>query len=120
MEEEEVYERSVLGVMLESKAEDVEWTEQELPEGAMKAGLDEDTTDFSKGDGFLQSYVPTSLNEIQNPYQEMMKMKNGERDSVYNEAISKMLGDDLILSSSDEARGGCCGRPRPGALDRNR
>ena len=32
----------------------------------------------------------------------MMKIKNGERDSAYNEAISKMLGDDLILSSSDE------------------
>jgi RIO kinase 1 len=98
----EEFERGILGVMLESTADDVEWTEQELPEGAMKAGLDEDTTDFSKGDGFLQSYVPTSLNEITNPYHEMMKMKNGERDAAYNEAIGKMLGDDLILSSSSE------------------
>ena len=52
---DEAYERHILGMMLESTTEDVEWAVEELPEGATKAGLDTTTIteDFAKGEGFL-------------------------------------------------------------------
>ena len=90
------YERRVLELMIERTGEDTEWTEEELPEGALKSGAGEGLG--ASDDAFLNSYVPSSLNEIENPYKEMMMMRNGERDEAYTAAINKMI----ITTDSDE------------------
>lgn len=95
-ESQEAYERRVLEAMIERTGEDADWAEEELPDGALKAGLGEDAD--TGDDAFLNSYVPSSLSEITNPYKEMMMMKNGERDEAYTAAINKMI----ITSESDE------------------
>lgn len=41
---------------------------------------------------FLQSYIPTSLSDISNPQKEMNRLKGGDREPVYEAALSKMLG----------------------------
>ena len=42
---------------------------------------------------FLQSYIPTSLNDISNPQDEMIRLQTGQREQLYASAISSMLGD---------------------------
>jgi len=42
---------------------------------------------------FLQSYIPTSLNDISNPQDEMIRLQTGQRELLYASAISNMLGD---------------------------
>jgi hypothetical protein len=42
---------------------------------------------------FLQSYIPTSLNDISNPQDEMIRLQTGQRELLYASAISSMLGD---------------------------
>lgn len=46
---------------------------------------------------FLQSYIPTSLNEISNPAAEMKRLQAGQRESIFASAVQGMLGP----SSSD-------------------
>jgi hypothetical protein len=41
---------------------------------------------------FLQSYIPTSLNDISNPQDEMIRLQTGQREHLYASAISSMLG----------------------------
>jgi len=41
---------------------------------------------------FLQSYIPTSLNDISNPQEEMLRLQTGQREHLYASTISSMLG----------------------------
>ena len=41
---------------------------------------------------FLQSYIPTSLNDISNPQEEMYRLQTGQREQLYASTISSMLG----------------------------
>eukprot|EP01034_Spumella_vulgaris_P032446 gene32446-40045_t len=41
---------------------------------------------------FLQSYIPTTLGEIANPYKEMDRINKGQREEVFENAIHTMLG----------------------------
>lgn len=68
---------------------------------------DEDGEDNSDDDAvavdeavFMQSYIPTSLNEISNPHQEAMRMKNGYREAAYTAAIKNMLGGEDTTTKS--------------------
>jgi len=45
---------------------------------------------------FLQSYIPSSLNEISNPMQEMARLQTGQREPVYASAVRGMLADSAV------------------------
>ncbi len=51
---------------------------------------------------FLQSYIPTSLNEIANPYKEMERMQKGGRETVFQNAIETMLGAGIRPVEEEE------------------
>ena len=50
---------------------------------------------------FLQSYIPTSLNEFLNPVAELNRIESGGREKVHEEAIKQMLG--LTIQDKDSA-----------------
>ena len=41
---------------------------------------------------FMQSYIPTTLHDINNPYAEMDRIQSGQREPVFEAAIRGMLG----------------------------
>eukprot|EP01038_Epipyxis_sp_PR26KG_P015796 gene15796-21393_t len=41
---------------------------------------------------FLQAYIPTSLNDISNPYQELDRIRAGQREAIFEQAVQGMLG----------------------------
>jgi RIO kinase 1 len=41
---------------------------------------------------FLQSYIPTSLHEFGNPHKELSRLQAGQRETIYEDAVNKMLG----------------------------
>jgi serine/threonine-protein kinase RIO1 len=41
---------------------------------------------------FLRTFIPTSLNDFSNPQQEMERIMNGQRESVYEKVVRNMLG----------------------------
>jgi len=43
---------------------------------------------------FLQSYIPTSLNDLANPHAEMARLQAGGREKGYVAAVQQMLGGD--------------------------
>ena len=45
---------------------------------------------------FLQSYIPTSLNEISNPLAEMARLQQGLREPVYEATVRGMLAGGLV------------------------
>jgi RIO kinase 1 len=55
---------------------------------------------------FLQSFIPTSLNEIANPYKEIELLKGGQREKIYSDAVMNMLGgapsSDMNADNDDE------------------
>ena len=63
---------------------------------------------------FLQSYIPSSLNEISNPMQEMARLQTGQREPVYASAVRGMLADSAVGG----AAGGGVGKD--GEKDRER
>lgn len=60
---------------------------------------------------FLQSYIPSSLNEFSNPVVERNKLEKGQREVAYTSAINQMLAaplqgkDDGDDSNSEEEEG---------------
>jgi RIO kinase 1 len=50
---------------------------------------------------FMQSYIPTSLNDLANPHAEMARLVNGQRERGYVEAVSRMLGKDVGTKCDD-------------------
>jgi RIO kinase 1 len=53
---------------------------------------------------FMQSYIPTSLNDLANPHAEMARLVNGQRERGYAEAVSRMLGKDVATERGDDSR----------------
>jgi RIO kinase 1 len=51
---------------------------------------------------FLQSYIPTTLGEIANPYKEMDRINAGQREAVFENAIHTMLGLKTVKPAVDE------------------
>ena len=43
---------------------------------------------------FMNSFIPRSLNEFSNPVKEMEKIRKGERETVFESAISELLADE--------------------------
>jgi RIO kinase 1 len=52
---------------------------------------------------FLQSFIPTSLNEIANPYKEIELLKGGQREKIYQDAVMNMLGSSVTNAKKCEA-----------------
>lgn len=51
---------------------------------------------------FLQSYIPSSLSEINNPQAESEKMKHGgQREKIFEMAVQRMLGSDESSSTNE-------------------
>ena len=40
---------------------------------------------------FMQTYIPTSLNELSNPHQEISRLQAGQRERMYEAAVRNML-----------------------------
>lgn len=52
---------------------------------------------------FMRSHIPTSLNEIMNPYSENHRLQTGQREKAYAKAIQSMLvADDSTSEEVDE------------------
>lgn len=43
---------------------------------------------------FMQTYIPTSLNEISNPYAEAERIAKGKREKAFADAVKSMIGGD--------------------------
>ena len=41
---------------------------------------------------FMQSYIPTSLHDLANPYMEADRLRTGQREPSFQAAVNKMLG----------------------------
>jgi RIO kinase 1 len=54
---------------------------------------------------FLQSYIPTSLNEIANPQAEMLRMQKGGREKGYIAAVNRMLGGNDKDNNEEAEKG---------------
>eukprot|EP00595_Chromulina_sp_UTEXLB2642_P002466 CAMPEP_0196763650 /NCGR_PEP_ID=MMETSP1095-20130614/4462_1 /TAXON_ID=96789 ORGANISM="Chromulina nebulosa, Strain UTEXLB2642" /NCGR_SAMPLE_ID=MMETSP1095 /ASSEMBLY_ACC=CAM_ASM_000446 /LENGTH=180 /DNA_ID=CAMNT_0042117269 /DNA_START=871 /DNA_END=1410 /DNA_ORIENTATION=- len=50
---------------------------------------------------FMQSYIPTSLNEINNPHIENDRIMKGQREKFYGNAISNMLAGNKSFLDDD-------------------
>lgn len=66
---------------------------------------------------FLQSYIPTSLHEFSNPHKEMTRLQAGQRETIYANAVNKMLGGQEAAPETVPAKS----RPAPSivCLDNN-
>jgi RIO kinase 1 len=51
---------------------------------------------------FMQTYIPTSLNEISNPYAESERIAGGNREKAFADAVKSMIGGDKMESSDSD------------------
>ena len=50
---------------------------------------------------FMQTYIPTSLNELSNPHQEISRLQAGQRERMYEAAVRNMLSPPTDNSNSN-------------------
>ena len=51
---------------------------------------------------FMEAHIPRSLHEFSNPVREMQKLKTGQRETVFTDAVQNLLGDSSITSNGDK------------------
>jgi hypothetical protein len=113
-DDEGAYERDVLISLIdtyneeqEDEAED-EWVLTEPTDGihtvgAYSEGTSKDQAEEDDDSFFMRTYIPTSLYDIINPYEEMKKIEMGQRDAKYTEAITRMLGVEASELEGDDS-----------------
>jgi RIO kinase 1 len=87
-------------------------------DGEASDGQDEEDDEDNDDAVFMQSYIPSSLHEISNPYQVNIKIIAGEREAAYADAILDMIDttskpltsineedDEAAASDEDKASG---------------
>jgi len=94
-----VFMRNVLAELLirselRSEQEEAEEAAMELPPAEL-AELhrgEKENAAMTEDNIFLQSYIPTSLNDLANPHAEMVRLRAGGREKGYVAAVQQMLG----------------------------
>lgn len=88
-------------------------TEQEEAEEAALEQTPAEEADLHRGEKenlaqtedsiFLQSYIPTSLNDLANPHAEMARLQAGGREKGYIAAVQQMLGGEGPSGTTGDA-----------------
>ena len=94
-------EHAEMMVALNSKL--TEMLEAQELEDARCLNEEEENEELVANAVFLQSYIPSSLSEINNPQAENEKMKHGgQREKIYEMAVQRMLGSEETNASVGE------------------
>jgi RIO kinase 1 len=73
------------------------YDQQELDNEALQAQQHRKDVDEAV---FMQAYIPTSLNELGNPQEEMRRLQAGLRESVYASAVQNMLAPPTAAAAA--------------------
>ena len=57
---------------------------------------------FTEDSIFLQSYIPTSLNDLANPHAELKRLQAGGREKGYVDAVNRMLGTEIKTGEAED------------------
>ena len=61
---------------------------------------------------FMEAHIPRSLHEFSNPVREMQKLKTGQRETIFTDAVQNLLGGSTISTNDNKVEGNKVVAPR--------